>query len=161
MIHVHTRLILIMGVRALQNRDDVIANTILDIVRAANLLERLGGRYAQEADLGRVQQYMLLSMLQTEDDLSMSELRQNTLVTKQAVTGLVDRMKKGGYIKTYNDPRDHRVTRVHLTDKGKNTLQAIRPKRIEGNREAFSILSEEEIYQLSSTISKLIVHLNK
>lgn len=145
----------------MQDKDTLLAETALDLVRVANLMERLGGKYAQEANLGSVQQYMLLSMLLANDSLSMSELRENTLVTKQAITGLVNRMEKSGHIKTSPDSKDRRVTRVHLTVKGENALQTIRPKRIEGNREAFSILNEEETTQLSTLVSKLITHLNK
>lgn len=145
----------------MQDKDDLLAEIALNFVRAANLLERLGGKYAQEADLGSVQQYMILSMLSSEDSLSMGELRENTLVTKQAVTGLVERMKKGGYIETYKDVQDRRITRVRLTAKGEEALKTTRPKRIAGNREAFSILSEEEIAQLTVIIPKLIAHLNK
>src|SRR5699024_11437897 len=102
---------------------------------------------------------MILSMLSFTDGLSMSELRENTLVTKQAVTGIVERLKKGGYIDSDKDPKDRRITRVHLISKGKNALRTIRPKRINGNREAFSILSEKEISQLSTIVPKLISHL--
>lgn len=143
------------------DNDAILAEITLDIVRAANLLERLGGNYAQEANLDSVQQYMILSLLSSNDGLSMGELRQNTLVTKQAVTGLVNRMKKEGYIETHNDSEDRRITRVRLTTKGEDALQAIRPKRIDGNRKAFSALNEQEISQLSTIISKLISHLNK
>jgi len=143
----------------LQDRDAILADITLNIVRAANLLERLGGSYAHEANLDSVQQYMILSMLSFTDGLSMSELRENTLVTKQAVTGIVERLKKGGYIDSDKDPKDRRITRVHLTSKGKNALRTIRPKRINGNREAFSILSEKEISQLSTIVPKLISHL--
>ena len=59
----------------------------------------------------------------------------------------------------YKDPKDRRITRVLLTAKGKIALQATRPKRISGNRESFSILSEEELSQLSTLLSKLIPHL--
>lgn len=144
----------------MQDKDTVLAELALDIVRAANLLERLGGKYAQEANLGSVQQYMILSMLSFEESLRMSDIRDNTLVTKQAVTGIIKRMNERGYIKTFKDSVDRRVTRVHITSKGEQALQNIFPKRVEGNRKAFSILNEKEISQLSSIIAKLISHLN-
>lgn len=143
----------------MKDKDDKLAEIILDIVRAANLLERLGGEYAKEADLSSVQQYMILSMLATENNLSMRDLRQNTLVTKQAITGLVDRMKQVGYIDTYKDEKDRRVTYVHLTPVGKEALDITRPFRISGNREAFSVLSDEESSQLLTILPKLIKHL--
>lgn len=141
------------------DKDAFLARSVLDIVRAANLLERLGGQYAQEADLSSVQQYMVLAMLSTKDSLSMGDLRQNTLVTKQAVTGLVNRLKKAGYIETYKDSQDRRITRACLAEKGREALQTIRPKRISGNREAFSILNDEELSQLSGIMQKLVEHL--
>lgn len=143
----------------MENKDDKLAEIILDIIRAANLLERLGGEYSKEADLSSVQQYMILSMLAKENNLSMRDLRQNTLVTKQAITGLVDRMKQVGYLDTYKDEKDRRVTYVHLTPLGKEALEITRPFRISGNREAFSVLSEEESAQLLTILPKLIQHL--
>lgn len=145
----------------MKDQDDFLAETILNIVRASNILERLGGNYAKEGDLGSVQQYMILAMLSNKDHLSMTELRKNTLVTKQAVTGLVNRMKQNNYIDTYKDPKDRRITRVYLTKKGKDALQTIRPKRVAGNRRAFSVLTKEEISQLSIIMEKLIIHLKK
>ena len=143
----------------MENKDTKLANIALDIIRVANILERLGGKYAHEAELASVQQYMILSLLNAEPNLSMGDLQQNTLVTKQAITGVVDRLKKGGYLDIYKDPKDRRITRVLLTEKGKKALQATRPKRISGNQEAFSVLSEEETSQLTGILSKLIVHL--
>lgn len=142
----------------MEDKDNKLANMALDIIRVANILERLGGKYANEADLNSVQQYMILSLLNAEPNLSMGDLRQNTLVTKQAITGVVDRLKKGGYLEIYKDSRDRRITRVLLTEKGKKALQATRSKRISGNKESFSILSDEEITQLSGIFSKLILH---
>lgn len=143
----------------MEDKDDKLADIILDIIRAANLLERLGGKYAKEADLSSVQQYMILSMLATEDNLSMRDLRQNTLVTKQAITGLIDRMKHVGYLETFKDEKDRRVTYVHLTPLGREALDITRPFRISGNRKAFSVLSDEESSQLLTILPKLIKHL--
>lgn len=139
--------------------DEVIVDIVTDIIRAANLLERLGGEYAQEGNLKTVQQYMILGLLAREPDLSMGDLQQNTLVTKQAITGVVDRLNKCGFVEVYKDPKDRRITRVRLTTKGETAIEATRPKRISGNREVFSILSEEELSQLSVILPKLILHL--
>jgi len=103
---------------------------------------------------------MLLSMLNKQDTLSMSDLRENTLVTKQAITGLIDRMKKQGYIETRKDKKDGRKTIVQMTDEGRERLEAIHPHRIEGNREAFDVISDEELDQLQDILEKLIKHLN-
>ncbi|GGK03845.1 hypothetical protein GCM10007063_27760 [Lentibacillus kapialis] len=142
------------------NHDDRLAAIILDIVRLANLLERLGGQYAREGGLHSVYQYMLMSQLAKHDSLTLVELRQNTLVTKQAITGIVDRLKKAGYIDAFTDTSDRRVTRVYITDKGKDTLAAIRPHRITGNQEAFSVMNDAEVSELETILPKFIQHLN-
>ncbi|MDY0394522.1 MarR family winged helix-turn-helix transcriptional regulator [Virgibacillus halophilus] len=143
----------------MEDKDTRVANMILDVIRTANLLERLGAQYAKEADLSSVQQYMILSMLSNEGDLPMRDLRQNTLVTKQAVTGLVERLSQTGYVETCKDTKDHRVTLVRLTSAGEKALEIIRPFRVLGNRNAFSVLSDEEFSQLSAILPKLIHHL--
>lgn len=145
----------------MRSHDEKLALTILDIVKVANLLERLGGRYASKGGLSSVYQYMLLSMLSNEGDLSLKQVRENTLVTKQAITGLVERMRKGNYIETYSDAKDRRIIRVRITAKGKDTLDQIRPHRIEGNRQATSVLSEEELTHLHTIFPKLIQHIDE
>lgn len=141
--------------------DDKLVDIITNIIRAANLLERLGGEYAQHGDIKTVQQYMILGLLAREPDLSMGDLRQNTLVTKQAITGVVDRLNKCGFVDVYKDPKDRRITRVRLTTRGETAIEATRPTRIFGNREIFSVLSEEELSQLSMILPKLILHLKE
>ena len=44
----------IWGGRNIENKDTLLAYNALDIIRVANILERLGGKYAQEADLKSV-----------------------------------------------------------------------------------------------------------
>lgn len=80
-------------------------------------------------------------------------------VTKQAVTGLVERLHKGGYLEMYKDSNDRRITRLHLTLKGEDTLQATRPKIFFWNWDAFSILSKEGLSQLSVILPKVVQHL--
>lgn len=142
----------------MEDKDTRLADIVMDIIRVSNMLERLGGKYVHEAELNSVQQYMILALLDSKPNLSMGDLHQNTLVTKQAITGVVDRLKKGGYLEVYKDSKDRRIIRLLLTEKGENAIQTTRPKRIPGNRDTFSILSDKEIFQLSGILSKLILH---
>lgn len=141
-------------------KDKQIGAVILDVIRTANLLERLGGKYAGKAGLSSVQQYMLLAMLKNHGPLSMTELRKNTLVTKQAITGLIERMKNQNYIETSKDEQDKRKTIVSITAYGKECLDLIAPHRLEGNRKAFKNISDRELDQLQTILNKLITHLN-
>lgn len=143
----------------MNNKDDALIDIVLNIIRTATLLDRKGSQYAKQAGLYSLQQYKVLAILSLDDHLTMGEIRDNTLVTKQAVTGLIERLKRNELIETSSDKKDRRITRITLTSKGNEVLKAAQPHRIQGNREAFSVLSDEEVNQLSTILDKLIHHI--
>lgn len=138
-----------------------ISKLTLDIVRLANLLEREGTKYAQTSGLTSVHQYKILTRLLYHGPQSISSLRENNLVTKQAMTGVVKKLLEKKLVTTAKQPDDLRVTIVTITKLGREKIEFIRPYRIEGNKQLFSPLSKEEISELSSMLNKLIQHMNK
>lgn len=145
----------------LKHQDDVLIDIVLNLISSANLLDKKGSLYAKQAGINSLQQYKVLAILSLEDNLTMSDIRENTFVTKQAVTGLIERMKKNELIETAEDQQDRRITRIQITSKGKKALQATHPYRVPGNREAFSVLNEKEINQLAVILEKLVHHLKE
>lgn len=145
----------------MKHKDDVLIDIVLNLISSANLLDKKGSLYAKQAGIDSLQQYKVLAILSLEDNLTMSDIRENTFVTKQAVTGLIDRMEKNELIATNQDQQDRRITRIHITSKGKKSLEATHPYRIPGNREAFAILDETEINQLDMILNKLVHHLKE
>jgi DNA-binding MarR family transcriptional regulator len=53
----------------------------------------------------------------------MSDLAHYMNVTTAAMTGMIDRLVRDGYLKRHDDPSDRRIIRVYLTKKGKNTVK--------------------------------------
>lgn len=145
----------------MKHKDDVLIDIVLNLISSANLLDKKGSLYAKQAGIDSLQQYKVLAILSLEDNLTMSDIRENTFVTKQAVTGLIERMERNELIATSQDEQDRRITRMHITSKGKKSLEATHPYRIPGNREAFSILNEKEINQLATILDKLVHHLKE
>lgn len=143
----------------LEDKDDVLVEVVFDIIRVANLLDKIGANYAKTGNISSVQQYKILAMLMLKDNVSMSDLRENTLVSKQAVTGIVERLQKNDFVEKATDVNDRRIIRVKLTPKGREALEIAQPFRIRGNREVFSVLSDLEIDQLSAILNKLKSHL--
>lgn len=144
-----------------KERDEMYLDIMLDVFRASSLLRRIGGGLAQQVGLKRAQQWMILGTILREEEVTLKDLRLDTLVTKQTITGLVERLQNGGYLETFPDSEDRRITRARLTSKGKDTMRQIKPLCEESNRNSFSVLTDEELESLSSTLSKLVQHLNQ
>jgi DNA-binding MarR family transcriptional regulator len=140
---------------------DIRVQVVLNIFRASNLLGRVGGKMAAQGGLASAQQWLLLGEIERREGISLKELRQSTLVTKQNITGMVERLRQGGYITTYNDPNDRRVTRVRLTEEGRIVLQMLRPISQASNGETFGTLKPEELNQLASLLERVIERLEQ
>jgi DNA-binding MarR family transcriptional regulator len=60
----------------------------------------------------------IISILFEVTTTSMTALAERINRDKSTVTALVKKLKALGYVETLDDPRDHRVTLVRLTEKG-------------------------------------------
>ncbi|SCG84294.1 putative HTH-type transcriptional regulator yusO [Proteiniborus sp. DW1] len=63
----------------------------------------------------------LLFVLNKEDGLSQSEIATKLDVKPSTVTVMLRRMEKANLIRRYQDTEDQRVTRVYITDEGRET----------------------------------------
>jgi len=133
---------------------------VLNIFRASNLLERVGRKMTAQVGLSSVQQWFILGALLKEGDQSIKELRQNTLVTKQNMTGMVERLKQSGHVATEEDSDDRRITRVSLTPKGRETLLQLRAISVASNVEMFESFAAPQLASLDAMISRLVGVLN-
>lgn len=136
------------------------AGIVLDLFRASNLLERVGRNLASQVGLATVQQWLLLGTISMEGEPSLKQLAENTLVTKQNITGMVERLKQGGYIDTFEDSADRRMTRVKLLPPGEQALDSIDPITDRSNEETFKDFTPHELEQFASFLRRLVKGLN-
>ncbi|KQU25067.1 MULTISPECIES: MarR family winged helix-turn-helix transcriptional regulator [Priestia] len=145
----------------MKNKDDFQVNTVLNIFRASNLLSRIGGKLTVKVGLTSVQQWILLGAISKQEGLSLKELREDTLVTKQNISSMVDRLRQAGYVTTYEDLSDRRITRVKLTEQGKLILEALKPLTDASNDRTFEVFEPEELVLFASLIERLVTHLSQ
>ncbi|MBP3048969.1 winged helix-turn-helix transcriptional regulator [Bacillus subtilis subsp. subtilis] len=145
----------------MKNTDDSQANAVLDIFRASNLLSRIGGKLTAKVGLTSVQQWILLGMISKQEGLSLKSLREDTLVTKQNISSMVDRLRHAGYVTTYEDLSDRRITRVKLTEQGKLILKDLKPITTVSNDRTFEVFEPEEFVLFASLIERLVTHLSQ
>ena len=65
-------------------------------------------------------------------------------VTTAAMTGIVDRLARDGYVARSSDPSDRRVVRIKLTSKGSSAVKDITDKRRQMMIKIFGTISEKE-----------------
>lgn len=99
-------------------------------------------------------QFVALQYLDS-GDLTIGELSKKMYLAFSTTTDLVDRMEKNNLIKRVRDPKDRRVVRVHLLDKGKEIIDEVIEKRQDYLKEVLTAFSEEEVNTLRVVFTKL------
>lgn len=84
----------------------------------------LASRMLKEVGL-HVGQEMLLQFLWQEDKLTQSELADRLLIQLATVNKMILRMERAGWVTKCGDEQDGRVSRVQLTQKGRDLQAAI------------------------------------
>ncbi|WP_219834224.1 MarR family winged helix-turn-helix transcriptional regulator [Paenibacillus sp. R14(2021)] len=135
---------------------------IIDNVFRANvLLERIGHSLSSQAGLTSQHQWFILRALSEAGDLSFKELGNNMLVTKQNMTGMVQRLKQNGFVATYESPQDRRVTKVSITNEGKEALANVNEYSVPKMERTFKGFSAHELASFSSFLEKMIGNMKK
>ncbi|MFB5678120.1 MarR family winged helix-turn-helix transcriptional regulator [Paenibacillus terreus] len=131
-------------------------DVISDTIKAANLLSRRGGEIASKCKLTSVQQWLILGAIAQANKTSLGDLSHRTMVTKQNITKMIERMKSSGLVRTYQDMEDKRYVYVELTETGNEKLEQLEEMLAEMDHKVLSAFTEEELKQFSQFLNKLI-----
>ncbi|CUB20506.1 Transcriptional activatory protein BadR [Bacillus subtilis] len=129
---------------------------IMNLLRTSTLLNRTGLKLVEGTNLASVQQWQLLGIIDRNEGISLAKLCDETLVTKQNITGLVERLRKAGLITTWTDSNDKRITRVGITSKGKETMEEMKPRTEMSNNTTFAEFSKEELDLFDNMLERLV-----
>jgi DNA-binding MarR family transcriptional regulator len=89
-------------------------------------------------------QCVILDTLNKNGESNMSDLARNMSVTTAAMTGIVDRLVRDGYVIRASDPDDRRVIKIRLTAKGDKVVRMLREHRREMTIKLLGVLSQPE-----------------
>ncbi|MFS0724806.1 MarR family winged helix-turn-helix transcriptional regulator [Paenibacillus sp. 1P07SE] len=129
---------------------------ILQIYRASLLLDKVGRELVSPYGLTSKQQWFILRTLYDEGDQTLRDLTRNMLVSKQNMTGMIQRLRQGGHVATAEDATDKRVTRVSITDKGRAVYDMLLRSSRERNRDTFEHFEPAELQELLRLMNKLV-----
>lgn len=97
----------------------------------------------------------LLFLLMKEDGKTKKELYEIMNLAPATISKMVDRLQNSGFVYTEKDAIDKRVSRVYLTDKGRETLNEVKIAINDINKIAFEGFSQDEITQLAELMEKM------
>jgi len=98
-----------------------------NLVRVANAFRRELARALREHQLSP-EQWQALATLWRHGTLSQVEIARVTMQDAPAVSRMLVRMDRNGWIERSRDPGDARSTRITLTAEGKRLRQVVPPK---------------------------------
>lgn len=100
-------------------------------------------------------QFFVLEFLNREGESKMTELAHFTNVTTAAMTGIVDRLVRDGYVERVYDNNDRRIVKVKLTQSGCSVANKICERRRHMVVKVFAKISEEERRQYLNILSHI------
>jgi DNA-binding MarR family transcriptional regulator len=104
--------------------------------------------------LGPPQIHALL-WLGHDGPLTMGELARRVSVTEKTVTGLVDRLARGGYLRREGDAADRRIVRARVTARGAEASRVIEAGVHEGLVRLLGLLSAGDRRALLGILDRL------
>lgn len=102
--------------------------------------------YAEEAYKVKLtlSQIAIMDILSRNKESNMSDMAHFMNVTTAAMTGIVDRLVRDGYVARTSDPDDRRVINIKLTGKGISAVKSLLEQKKRMITKMFGALSEKE-----------------
>ncbi|HNT75852.1 MAG TPA: MarR family transcriptional regulator [Anaerolineae bacterium] len=97
----------------------------------------------------------LLKALWEQDGLTHSELAEWLHVSAATVSNTVKRMEKAGFVERRHDPEDERVSRVYLTEAGRDIQEQVKRMWREFEKQMFVGFSAEELATLETFLARI------
>jgi DNA-binding MarR family transcriptional regulator len=106
-------------------------------------------------------QHRLIWCLSESDGLTHSALAERLRISNATVSKMVQRMEQNGFVKRQPDQHDQRISRVFLTEKGREIEQKLRDMFFQLEADEIEGFSETEIEQLVDFLARINVNLMK
>ncbi|MEZ5652524.1 MAG: MarR family transcriptional regulator [Burkholderiaceae bacterium] len=130
------------------------------LYQCANMLHKTGTRAVESEGL-TTQQWAVLGALSRDnarDGMAVGELARYLMVSRQNVTGVIQRLARDGHIQVRADGRDRRARRVSLTDEGRRVWQQLAQPKIRAYYR--SVLGEFSGQDITHMLHYLLVMLD-
>ena len=123
--------------------------------RLARLMAQQLADELRPAGIG-IGQWAVLIFLWERDGMSQAELSRVVAIEAPTMVRTIDRMVRDGLVTRERDPRDARISRILLTDRGRSLRRELVPKAAAVNAANLQRLTLQEGRTLRRLIAKLL-----
>ena len=103
-----------------------------------------------------VDQLLLLTLLESNPDITQKEMAELFFKDVASVTRMIDLLVKNDYLSRSVNESDRRKSILKISKKGNKTLKTLKPIIIQNRADALQDVSDMEINQLYATLNKII-----
>ncbi|MCX7694510.1 MAG: MarR family transcriptional regulator [Caloramator sp.] len=103
----------------------------------------------------------LLFTLYKNDGLSQREIADKLHIKPATITVMLTRMEKAGLITRRQDEEDQRISRVYLTQKGREMCEKLKKVMADLNEQCFGNFTEEEKETFKNLLEKMAGNIEK
>ena len=100
-------------------------------------------------------QWAILLFLWAQDSMSQAELARVVAIEPPTVVRTVDRMVRDGLVERLPDPNDGRITRIHLTERGRALRDQLVSRADEVNERNLARFSPDERRRLLGLLTRI------
>jgi DNA-binding MarR family transcriptional regulator len=123
--------------------------------RVARSMAHQLGEELRPAGVG-IGQWAVLMFLWARDGMSQAELSRVVAIEPPTMVRTIDRMVRDGLVTRTPDPADGRISRIHLTDRGRSLRDELLPKAVGVNAANMERLTASEGRTLRRLLAKLL-----
>ena len=102
-------------------------------------------------------QYAVLDFIFKNQFCTMGQLSKGLEASLSTLTGVVERLVRGGYVVRERDEKDRRVVRVRLTPRGREVAEELKKIYADTLRRIYNALSPQDRESFIRIIKKIIV----
>jgi DNA-binding MarR family transcriptional regulator len=119
--------------------------------------QRIAAKFAAALEpLGlRPHHFGVMTLIETHPGSAQQELVTRSLIDPSSMVAVIDELEQAGLAERRQHPDDRRKRAVHLTPRGRRTLQRARNVALQTAREVFAPLDEDERETLRVLLRKL------
>ena len=133
---------------------DLRHETVLSIVRTANLLSARAAQLFRRFDLTEAQFNVLFALKFSEGDVTQAELGKRLVVTRASITSVLDKLESKDLVRRENVVGNRRIHHVALTTRGAALVDEIEPVYRNEINDALLDLTDADCRALNGNLEK-------
>ena len=135
--------------------EDIRHETVLNIVRTANIISLKGESLFRRFGLTEAQFNVLFALKYKEHEWTQSDLGKRLVVTRASVTSVLDKLEEKGLVVRKAVPKNRRIYHVNLTAKGLGLVDEVEPVYRARIHEALAAYSDTECRTLINALEHI------